>query len=51
MAPRVKPEAIATELKVPERALLFCLALDTDWERAGVTHATAQQMRARSHNH
>jgi hypothetical protein len=27
--------------------LLFCLASDTDWQRAGVTHATTQQMMIR----
>jgi hypothetical protein len=26
------------------RVLLFCLASDADWQKAGVTHATAQQM-------
>jgi hypothetical protein len=29
---------------VPERILLFCLASDTDWQAAGITHAMAQQM-------
>jgi len=24
--------------------MLFCLASSADWERAGVTHATAQQL-------
>jgi len=27
--------------------MLFCLASGTDWERAGVTHATAQQLLVR----
>jgi hypothetical protein len=27
-------------LTVPERVLLFCLATDTDWRKAGVTHST-----------
>jgi hypothetical protein len=31
----------------PQRSILFCLASGTDWERAGVTHATAQQMLVR----
>jgi hypothetical protein len=29
---------------VPERILLFCLASDTHWQAASITHATAQQM-------
>lgn len=37
-------ESIAAELTVPERLLLFCLASDIDWQKAGVTHATAQHM-------
>jgi hypothetical protein len=41
------PEMIAAELIVPERLLLFCLATDTDWQKAGITHATAQQMMVR----
>jgi hypothetical protein len=32
---------------VPERLLLFCLASDTDWQAASITHATAQQMMVR----
>ena len=40
-------ETIAAELTVPERLLLFCLASDTDWQRAGVSHATAQHMMVR----
>ena len=31
-----KPETIAAELTVPERVLLFCLASNTDWVKAGV---------------
>jgi hypothetical protein len=42
------PETIAAELTVPERLLLFCLATDTDWQKAGVTHATAQHMMVRA---
>src|SRR5437660_9017666 len=30
-----------------QRITLFCLASGTDWERAGVTHATAQQLLVR----
>jgi hypothetical protein len=44
---RPNPAAIADELGVQERVLLFCLASGTDWERAGVTQATAQQMLVR----
>jgi hypothetical protein len=40
-------DSIVAELTVPERILLFCLASDTDWQRAGVTHATAQHMMVR----
>jgi hypothetical protein len=32
---------IATELAVPERVLLFCLASGTEWAQGGVTGATA----------
>jgi hypothetical protein len=32
---------------VPERILLLCLASDTDWQKAGVTHATAQHVMVR----
>ena len=42
------PEPIAPELTVPERLLLFCLASDTDWQKAGIRHATAQHMMVRS---
>jgi hypothetical protein len=43
-AVRIKPETIASDLRVPERMMLFCLARGTDWERAGVTHATPQHL-------
>jgi len=33
---------IASELRVPERMMLFCLASDTPWDSAGITHATAR---------
>ena len=35
----VTPQSLAS-LSVQERMLLFCLASGTDWERAGVIHAT-----------
>jgi len=41
------PEAIAAGLAVPERILLFCLASDTDWRTAGVTHTTAEHLHVR----
>jgi hypothetical protein len=41
-------DAIATELSVPERVLLFCLASGTNWVKAWVTHATAQHMLVRN---
>jgi hypothetical protein len=44
MAARLKPETIASDLRVPERMMLFCIASGTDWERAGVTHATPQHL-------
>jgi hypothetical protein len=40
-------ESIAAALTVPERLLLFCLASNTDWQAAGITHATAQQLMVR----
>jgi hypothetical protein len=39
MKPR-KPEGEMPSLTVPERLLLFCVASDTDWQKAGVTGAT-----------
>jgi hypothetical protein len=39
--------SIVAALDVSERVLLFCLASDTDWQKAGVTHAAAQQMMVR----
>src|SRR5437588_6937181 len=47
MPPRPSPAKTASDLRVPERIMLFCLASGTDWERAGVTHATAQQLLVR----
>jgi hypothetical protein len=34
----------ATDLSTPERVLLFCVASDTEWERAGITGATVTAM-------
>jgi len=42
------PRAIAAQLAVPDRVLLFWLASDTDWTRAGVTHAAVRHMMARN---
>jgi hypothetical protein len=47
MAKQSAAETIAAELTVPERLLLFCLASDSDWQAASITHATAQQMMVR----
>ena len=47
MPPRPSTRTIASDLRVPERIVLFCLASGTDWERGGVTHATAQQLLVR----
>jgi hypothetical protein len=47
MTRRPLASEIAVELGVKERVLLFCLASGTDWERAGVRHATAQHMLVR----
>jgi hypothetical protein len=41
------PASIAADLTLPERLLLFCLASDTDWQAASITHATAQHMMVR----
>jgi len=40
----VKPASMAASLTAPERVLLFCLASGTDWQKANITHATAQHM-------
>jgi hypothetical protein len=37
-------ESIAANLSVPDRVLLFCIASNTDWAKAGVTPANAQEM-------
>jgi hypothetical protein len=47
MAVKPTPASIAAALTVPERILLFCLASDTDWQAASITHATAQHMMVR----
>jgi hypothetical protein len=47
MTGRAGPKTIASDLRVPERIMLFCLASGTDWERAYVTHATAQHLLVR----
>jgi len=47
MAARPTPRTMASSLRVPERMMLFCLASGTDWERAYVTHATAQHLLVR----
>jgi hypothetical protein len=47
MPAKPTPQSIAAELTVPERLLLFCLATNTDWQAASITHATAQHMMVR----
>jgi hypothetical protein len=47
MAKLPTPETIAAALMVPERVLLFCVASNTDWAKAGVTGATAQHLHVR----
>jgi hypothetical protein len=48
MTKTLSTENSAAELTVPERVLLFCLASDTDWVKAGVTHSVAQHMLVRN---
>jgi hypothetical protein len=48
MAKAPTTETIAAELTVPERVLLFCLASDTNWVKAGVSHSTAQHLLVRN---
>jgi hypothetical protein len=48
MAKPPTPVAIATGLTVPERVLLFCLASNTDWVKAGITYTVAQHMLIRN---
>jgi hypothetical protein len=47
MAKPRAPESIADGLTVRERVLLFCIASDTNWQKAGVTRAIAQPMMIR----
>jgi hypothetical protein len=47
MPAKPTPASIAAVLTVPELILLFCLATDTDWQAASITHATAQHMMVR----
>ena len=44
MAKQPKPEAIAADLTVRERVLLFCAASNTDWEHAGIPGETVTGM-------
>jgi hypothetical protein len=48
MAKAPTTETIAAELSVPERVLLFCLASDTDWQKAGVPAITVQHLLVRN---
>ena len=43
-SPRKLEDVAAAVLSVPERMLLFCIASDTDWQKAGVTGATITAM-------
>ena len=48
--PNIRSEpaaAVAGELTVPQRVLLFCVASGTEWAEAGVTGATATAMLVR----
>ena len=36
------PEAVAAKLNVPQRLLLFCVASNTDWRKAGIKSPTVQ---------
>jgi hypothetical protein len=42
--PPANSEPKAADLNAPERVLLFCLASNTDWFKAGVTPTTAKKM-------
>jgi hypothetical protein len=44
MAKQPTPEMIAEGLTVPERIMLFCVASDTDWQRAGVKTTVPQHL-------
>jgi hypothetical protein len=45
--PKPTAASIAAALTISERLLLYCLASDTDWQEASITHATAQHMMVR----
>jgi hypothetical protein len=47
MAEALTPENIAADLTVPERMLLFCVASNTDWIRAGVRAVTTRSLLVR----
>jgi hypothetical protein len=36
------PEMVAAQLSLPQRLLLFCVASNSDWRKAGITNATVQ---------
>jgi hypothetical protein len=42
--PRKREDVAAAALSVPERMLLFCIASDTDWQKAAITGATITAM-------
>jgi hypothetical protein len=48
MAKAPTTDTIAAALTVPERVLLFCLASDTDWAKAGVPPITVQHLLVRN---
>jgi hypothetical protein len=48
MAKAPATDTIAAELTVQARVLLFCLASDTDWFKAGVAPSIAQHMLVRA---
>jgi hypothetical protein len=43
-SPRKLEDVAAAVLSVPERMLLFCIASDTDCQKAGITGATITAM-------
>ena len=44
MPKRPTPESTTPHLTVRERLLLFCIASETDWQRAGITGDTVTTM-------
>jgi hypothetical protein len=44
MAEAPTPENIAADMTVPERILLFCVASNTDWIRAGIRAVTTRAL-------